>query len=105
MHCNQRPAKKLGMQGLFFLLACHTIGLSTTLNPTKRIGWYTVVSLIYDLCRWPHLFKFLKLYSLFEKSNNNNKEAGDGPMFIKITAKSDPICLPNCRLNKFALGR
>ena len=45
----------------FFLLACHTTGLSTTLSPTKRIGWYTVVSLLYDLCLWPHLLNFFKM--------------------------------------------
>ena len=46
-----------------YFLACHTTGLSTTQVPLRGRGWYTVVSLIYDLCLWPHLLIFVNSWS------------------------------------------
>ena len=50
------PTAVMIVNYLLFLLACHTTGLSTTLNPIRRIGWYTVALLLYDHCLWPHRF-------------------------------------------------
>ena len=45
----------------FFLLACHTTGLSTTHSPIEREkGGILFVTLMYDLCLWPQLFEFLR---------------------------------------------
>ena len=45
---------------IFFVGTATQLGShSTTTHPVNRTRrWYTVVTLLYDLCKWPHNFIF-----------------------------------------------